>query len=496
MGSPSYTGKSPPLGPKSMQGVAIPGKLAPPTGPRMSGLLHSTKSTTPRIERPACDTPQTGALTETPPPRLRPCRWKILCKNTVPYDKPYPPPSSQSTIPRLCHRGSHCDYGHHGDIYLDAVEMGGLYFEYGIPHHGNLARQNFDISDQSYTWEHNENASYHWRNGSEAWMDKRLEWRKRQAALGPYAENSSNFGRWEDSYKSKDVKRQKEDVTEKLWLINNGNKRMNPIKLRDHGWGEYSIRRLKANTGERKNWQWGWERVMSVNGNDRQDNLRFQQSLSLCAQGPPPNGMEMEGVTALAPLTGETALAMQYLVPPFQKGHRGSQKTCSENLTRPHTPPLYPLLDSSFDPSVTAFWPTQASDVQRKPGLERLPAPARNHQHSSDASFLSGVTQASPSTSYFRGRCYPHTSVGEMLNVHHNNPQVFLNNQKIQQQQDLWISLGSFGYPIAQEGHGLTKDAWYPYPINTQNTDNAGESSYASQKQVNALKTSNTFILP
>lgn len=492
MRPPSCNGKSPPLGPKSMQNVTMHGKRVPPTGPRMSGLPSITNSATPRMERPAYGTTQTGVLTETLPPRLRPCRWKILCRNTVPYDKPYPPPSSQSTISRLCHRGVDCDYGHHGDIYLDAVEMGGLYFEYGIPHHGNLERKSFDISDQSDTWEHNENTSYHWRNGGEAWMDKRLEWRKRQAALGPYAENSLNFGKWEDNYKTKDLKRRKEDAAERSWIVSNGSKRMNPVRLRDHGWGEYSMRRLKANTGERKNWQWGWERFMSTSGNDRQDNLRFQQSLSSSAQGSPPRGMETECVTALAPLTGETTSAMQYLIPPYQNGHGGPQKTCSDNLAKPHTLPTSSLLDSSFDPLATAgSCPAQASDVQRKPRPEHLQASARNHQHSRDTLFPLGVTQASPSASYSRGRSYPHTSFGGKLDVYHNNPQVFSNSN--QQQQDLWISLGSFNYPMAQERCGSTVDTWYPYPINVQNTDYARGPFYASQ---NPLKTSNTPIVP
>ncbi|KAF8431150.1 hypothetical protein BGX38DRAFT_1146697 [Terfezia claveryi] len=467
MGTPSGSSKQPPIAPRAhLQSLISSPQAAPPTGPRNLGYSTNESFSVNNQDFSASRNSQTSTITPLPtlfttlPPRVRPRHWRTLCRNTVPYDQPYPPPSSQTTIPNLCGRGDSCHYGHHGDVYLDAVELGTLSFEHGIPHALGVDINSYDMGSSwsdhhvSLSVETNErrdsnvrqglgcepgaNESFHSGQGVEAWMEKRAEWRRRQAVLGPHADSTYTQPKWEDRYKNKDAKNRRNDTGRHPIE----NKRSPVGGIDENGWGEYTARRQRAqvNTKERQ-WQWELETATTTNRQETQDSTQFEQSLkqlslnypgglppgAACRRGANnPQGIEeAEEDQGESTSSGETASTVQFIITPFQKGLKPFQNTPAHSPMKPNVVAVpyslshtVSLANFSFDPSAVAFSPTPSSNMQ---GLrtfrgEGPPAPVLTRQPSRELIFSpKALPPPQPAPGHSQSFSVPHNDYGQRL---------------------------------------------------------------------------------
>ncbi|KAI5807587.1 hypothetical protein DFH27DRAFT_651088, partial [Peziza echinospora] len=139
-------------------------------------------------------------------PRERPSKWNVLCKNTVPTNLTYPPPTSTLTNPELCTRGNACYYGHHGDVFYDGFQTAAMEFNskgraverpppeaYGVgilDRAGGGGKAGGTLSGQGVGGggaatgvgvKQNHNSQHTQQRGGGGWMDKRQQWRESQA---------------------------------------------------------------------------------------------------------------------------------------------------------------------------------------------------------------------------------------------------------------------------------------------------------------------------
>lgn len=547
MGTPSGSIKQPPIAPRAhLQSLISSPQAAPPTGPRNLGystnesfFVNNQNFSAPRNSQTSTITPLPTLFT-TLPPRVRPRHWKTLCRNTVPYDQAYPPPSSQTTIPNLCGRGDSCHYGHHGDVYLDAVELGTLSFEHGIPHALGVDINSYDTGPSwsdyhvSPSVETNErrdsnvrqgigcepgaNESFHSAQGVEAWMEKRTEWRRRQAVLGPHADSTYKQPKWEDRYKNKDAKNRKND-TGKHPIEN---KRSPVVGIDENGWGEYTARRQRAqvNTKERQ-WLWELETATTTNSQETQDSTQFEQSLkqlsfnypgvlplgAACKRGAnKPQGIEeAEEDQGESTSSGETTSTVQFIIPPFQKGLKPFQNTPAHSPMKPNVVAVPyslshtdSLANFSFDPSAVAFSPTHSSIMQ---GLrtfrgEGPPAPVLTRQPSRELLFSpKALPPPQPAPGHSQSFSVPHN--GMQWDLVRNTPQQYsTSNQRIHQQQTVWVTMEEYKYYIEQERRLPPNLNWRIYEKNISNADYGQRVTRCDSRLLQKPhRTGNTFIV-
>ena len=546
MGTPSGNSKPPPIAPRAhLQSLISSLQCTPPTGPRSLGYSSNESFSINSTNFSASRNSQTSTITPLPtlfatlPPRVRPRHWRILCRNTVPYGQPYPPPSSQTTTLNLCNRGVSCHYGHHGDVYLDAVELGTLSFEHGIPHALGVdinsydmgpSRSNHHVSPSVETNERRDsnlrqgigcdpgaNGSFHSGQGVEAWMEKRAEWRKRQAALGPHADNTYTQPRWEDRYKSKDAKNRKSDTGRNPIE----NKRFPVGGIDGNGWGEYTARRQRAQVNTKgKQWQWELGTASTTKRQEKQDSIQFEQSLkrlSLSYPGGLPPGAarkmeanspqnieEAEEDKGESTSSGETASTVQFIIPPFQKGLKPSQTTPAHSPMKPNAPYSLSHADSlanfSFDPSAVAFNPTHPSNMQ---GLltfrgERPPVPVLARQPSRELIFspktLPPLQPVAQSLGHSQSFSVPHSGI--QWDLVRNTSQQYPSTNQAHQQQTVWMTMEEYKY-YTEQGRRLPPSLdWRIYESNIQDADYGQRVARCAPRPLQKPhRTGNTFIV-
>lgn len=557
MGTPPRLVKSPPTAPKAhLQAMESHSILNAPTGPRFSHnegfTIENTNAAAFRQPRSINVNHSYGSPT-TLPPRIRPPRWKTLCRNTVPYDRSYPPRSSYTTASHSCPRGAECLYGHHGDVYLDAIELGYLSFEHGVPYfrdsagtivnglaagadwsdlripssgNSNETRSHHNPQDSELA---NNDRSLHVRQGVEPWIERRSEWRKRQAALGPHAENTMNVSRWEDNYKTKEAKRRKGDAGKKIWPKWNDNKNVSVGGSEEHQWGQYTTRRQRAHMDHGKSWQSEWVNSPVTAGQEKQDNLQFEQKLQKLSvdykrdlQSTPTHqrghgnsqGMEVDAVDG-DPSTSsdETTSTVQFIVPPFPKARKAPQNTPVQSSTKPnifperysYSPNITGIANFSFNPLVSAFSPIYSTSIQNLERIKHVHASTLGPQASREILVPTRALTQLPLASQppRQNQSYDPTYNSGQWDMYPNYSPKHNAGRGTQQPPAVLMTLDNLNYCIGRDNGFPANVEWKPYAINVRRGGNLSEISDNSNRQLQSApkqhqlpyRTANTFVV-
>lgn len=354
-----------------------------------------------------------GSLTANCTPRMRPSRWKTLCRYTVPFGQPYPPESSHSTLPSRCTRGAACFYGHHGDRYLDVPESGSLSFDsFGQPHY-NEARDMSNSGSSTVTEGYSSRNSTGVGGGedqrgfrqtqlAESWLEKRSEWRKREVAmsarpgLGP--ENTGKGLRWEDNYKSSKPRSRNSGPEKKAGWPKH--REFKSVRTRNAEWSDYSTARRKRSSIETLNhWTGGLEYTATANGHEVSNKRVRNFDLDLRGGATTELGSDQAKDSLTEDTTqrdkeedegssSASSSSIEFIIPPFVKGLRPKPNTlgagnivdleAKPSLQKNPTPPSQFVVTesssspikatgSSLDPSAQSFIPYQSCSAPQTP---------------------------------------------------------------------------------------------------------------------------------
>lgn len=416
---------------------------------------------------------------------------------------------------------------------MDAIELGILSFEHGIPHALGVDIKSYDTGSswanrhvspsvearergdysarQGSGCDSSVNGSFHSGQGVEAWMEKRAEWRKRQAALGPHADNTYTQPKWEDRYKNKDAKTRKSDTGR-----NPTENRRSPVGgIGANGWGEYTVRRQRAQVNPKgKQWQWELEAFTTSNRQEKQDSIQFEQCLKQLPlnypgglllgavrrreENNPQSIEEAEEDKGESTSSGESASTVQFIIPPFQKGLKPSQNTPAHIQMKPNVvaaPYSHSHTNFSLDPSATAFSPTHPSDMQSsrifRPPIQVLP-----RQPSRELIFSPKALPSSQPVTQSLGRSQPFSTPpnGLQWDIVRNIPQQYpSSHQRTHQHQTVWMTMEEYKYYLEQGGRLPPSLDWRIYECSIPNAERVAQC--AQRPLQKSHRTGNTFIV-
>ncbi|KAF8464640.1 hypothetical protein BDZ91DRAFT_729517 [Kalaharituber pfeilii] len=545
MGTPhSNNGTNPPVvyTPSYLQPLvspALPSATAPPTGPR-SLLRIPTSGPFDWIRAPGTGTsyshlPSNATCTH----RIRPYRWDTLCRNTVPSNQTYPPASSHVTNPGLCKRGAECYFGHHGDVYGDAPDLKGLIFEYGKP--CDRASHDAKLSNEHGPGNATNTPSNHIsptlgaegrRNPNYNWVERRQEWRKREAAasgrLNLEAENICEPLRWEDTYKRPgDAMQQKSDLgrNEGHTLYDKENHKAS-LEKRSY-WGDYARRPRSSTLEEGLSSHWGMDATIiqhytKVSNLEEKVGENISDAELSTQQGTASGQEERESMynqtqqntndtssPACSIASMDSSSTIEFIIPHFTKRHVNASAalTANECAEAQHneskistTPIVTSTSEFALDPLAPAFVPVCALSTIQSAATGTTPASSKNDKKIVTAS-ANKLVESPPKTFGMNNDDGNSVQTNYNWDIYRRSKSISHipdPSQSSESPEMLWRKLEIF-HSFMEERKKIPQihmQDWKPYPINTGHGNYPQKISPGSPQYFQSQnRTSNTIIV-